>query len=60
MNGNILTLSTVLLKRYLPMSAVSLIPILGGLLAIIDVLFIFRKDKRCVHDLIAGSKVVKI
>ncbi|WP_315983015.1 hypothetical protein [Aliamphritea spongicola] len=26
----------------------------------IDNLFIFRKDKRCVHDLIAGTKVIEV
>jgi uncharacterized RDD family membrane protein YckC len=49
----------LLLKRYLPMSVVSIIPIAGSLLMLVDSLFIFRKNKRCVHDLIAGTKVVK-
>lgn len=26
---------------------------------LVDVLLIFREDKRCGHDLIAGTKVVK-
>ena len=30
----------------------------GQTLGLIDVLFIFRSDRRCVHDLIAGTKVV--
>ena len=33
----------------------SLIPIS---FLLIDVIFIFRKDRRCLHDLIAGSKVI--
>ncbi len=48
----------LLLKRYLPITVVSLIPVVGQLLILIDTLFIFRKDRRCVHDLIAGTKVV--
>ncbi|MEJ2694014.1 MAG: RDD family protein [Candidatus Thiodiazotropha sp.] len=48
----------LLLKRYLPMSLISLVPLIGSLLGLIDILFIFRKDRRCVHDLIAGTKVV--
>jgi uncharacterized RDD family membrane protein YckC len=46
--------------RYLPMNAVSLIPAAGPILSLVDVLFIFRSDRRCVHDLLAGTKVVKV
>lgn len=42
------------------------LPLIGGLLGVlsslyvlVDVLFIFRADRRCVHDLIAGTKVVR-
>jgi len=45
--------------RYLPISLVSIIPILGQILPLVDVLFIFRDDRRCVHDLIAGTCVIK-
>ncbi len=34
------------------------IPMVGGLYSLVDVLFIFREDKRCIHDLIAGTQVV--
>ncbi|WP_181373324.1 RDD family protein [Massilia glaciei] len=58
MNGNKPDLVTLLAKRYLSMSLISAIPGIGGLLAIVNILFIFRSDKRCVHDLIAGTQVV--
>lgn len=48
----------LLAKRYLPISIVSLIPLIGSLLMLINILFIFRKDRRCLHDLVAGTKVV--
>ena len=44
--------------RYVLVMLVGAIPVIGGLLGIIDFLFIFREDRRCVHDLIAGTKVV--
>ena len=39
---------------------ISGIPYLGGLYALIDVLFIFRDDRRCIHDLIAGTRVISV
>lgn len=44
--------------RYLPVWVVAYLPMLGGILPLIDALFIFRGDKRCIHDLIAGTQVV--
>lgn len=34
------------------------VPVVGILFFITDALFIFRQDRRCLHDLIAGTKVV--
>lgn len=60
LEGRLLNLSPMMVKRYLPISVAGVIPIIGQFLLIIDVLFIFRNDKRCIHDLIAGTKVVKV
>jgi len=35
------------------------IPLLGFFYTITDICFIFREDRRCIHDLIAGTHVVK-
>jgi len=45
--------------RYLPMQLVGNVPFVGPVLAIVNVLLIFRGDRRCGHDLIAGTQVVK-
>lgn len=36
------------------------VPFVGGIFWIVDSCFIFREDKRCLHDLIARTKVVKV
>lgn len=43
--------------RYLPVWVLNYVPV-GNLLVLVNYLFIFRSDKRCVHDLIAGTQVV--
>jgi uncharacterized RDD family membrane protein YckC len=58
LDGSVPSFATVILIRYLPITLVSLIPIIGPYLPLIDVVFIFRKDRRCIHDLIAGTQVI--
>ncbi|MGH8032363.1 MAG: RDD family protein [Luteimonas sp.] len=57
--GNKPPLGRLLGLRYLQIQLVSNIPLVGPLVAIINVLLIFRGDRRCGHDLIAGTKVVR-
>ena len=59
LDGNLPSFAPLILKRYLPIWALQLAPTLS-LLGLVNVLFIFRSDKRCIHDLIAGTKVVRI
>jgi uncharacterized RDD family membrane protein YckC len=35
------------------------IPMIGMVYSLVDICFIFREDRRCLHDLLAGTKVVK-
>lgn len=58
-DGQLLSLGRLVGLRFLPVWLVSMIPALGSILPLIDVLFIFRKDRRCVHDLIAGTQVIE-
>lgn len=48
----------VFLLRLLVPGLLSGIPYLGVVLWLVDLLFIFRDDRRCLHDLIAETKVV--
>jgi uncharacterized RDD family membrane protein YckC len=57
--NKILPLWKVFLVRYVPPAIVAMLPLVGVFLAIINDLFIFRKDKRCIHDHLAGTKVIK-
>ncbi len=50
----------LLLLRSLPITILSQIPIVGPWLGVFDVVFIFRKNKRCLHDYVAGTVVVKL
>lgn len=48
----------ILFRRYIPYSIVAVIPYIGYLLSILNILPIFGETRRCVHDRIADTKVV--
>lgn len=54
-NGGIIT--NVVMRAIVP-GLIGSIPMVGSVFALVDILFIFREDKRCIHDLIAGTRVV--
>lgn len=45
--------------RIFVMTALNMIPGVGQIIGLIDALMIFGKSRRCLHDLIAGTVVVK-
>jgi uncharacterized RDD family membrane protein YckC len=49
----------VALRAILP-EAIAFIPLVGFLFRLVDILFIFGAERRCVHDFIAGTKVVQV
>lgn len=59
LDGQRLSFGRLIALRYLSMQGAGLVPLIGPLLSIVNVLLIFRADHRCGHDLIAGTKVVK-
>ncbi len=59
-DGSRIEFTELVLKRLLPVWVISMIPYLGGFLGLVNVLAIFRENRKCVHDEIAGTKVIKI
>jgi uncharacterized RDD family membrane protein YckC len=54
------SLPTLLGTRYGVFEFGFLVPVAGELLVLFDTLAIFRRDRRCLHDLAAGTIVVKV
>ena len=48
----------VVVLRYLILKPIWMIPILGQLFVLADALFIFGDNRRCIHDLVARTKVI--
>ena len=48
-----------ILIRYLVYSIPGNIPVIGQLFSLVNILFIFGSEKRCIHDLAAKTRVVK-
>lgn len=57
-DGQEVAMWRIVLLRALPVAVLSVIP-LANLLVLVDVLFIFGRSRRCVHDYLAGTIVVK-
>lgn len=57
LEGNLPSLKHHLIKRYAVYFIPGQIPVVGQFISIINILFIFGKQKRCVHDFVAGTKV---
>ncbi|MFC5695974.1 RDD family protein [Pseudomonas sp. GCM10022186] len=59
LDGQVPELGGLLLKRYLVWWLLAYVPLVGVLLVLVDYLFIFRADRRCLHDQLAGTRVVQ-
>ncbi len=56
----ILPLWKVYCFRFLPQNLVMQLPLIGMIVGLADVLFIFRENRRCLHDYVARTRVVSI
>ncbi|MFO1000046.1 MAG: RDD family protein [Planctomycetaceae bacterium] len=56
--GQLVPLVPLYLKRNFSLQLLALIPLVGNFIALIDALMIFRASRKCLHDEIAGTKVI--
>ena len=47
-------------QRYMSQWLMGMVPVVGLLLRLVDIVLIFRADKRCLHDIIAKTKVIDL
>lgn len=57
-DGQLVPLVRLVALRSVSIWVISLLPVIGTILPMVDVLLIFRADRRCGHDMIAGTKVI--
>jgi uncharacterized RDD family membrane protein YckC len=57
-DGEKATFDRIVGYRLLPIWIISMVPLIGGLIALINVLFIFRESRKCLHDDIADTIVI--
>jgi uncharacterized RDD family membrane protein YckC len=58
-DGSRAGLARIIFIRDLPFRIVAMIPLIGGLFSLADPLFIFSESRRCLHDRLAGTIVMK-
>jgi len=58
-NGDTADFGRIALLRYLPTAFAQMVPVVGNIYPLLDVLLIFRNSRKCLHDNIADTIVVK-
>ncbi|MEW6747963.1 MAG: RDD family protein [Planctomycetota bacterium] len=59
LSGNLPNFGKILGLRYLILALVARIPFVGSLAGLVNALCIFGKERRCLHDYLAGTRVVE-
>ncbi len=57
-NGTAGFVKAVLLRGFVN-GLIGAIPLLGFIYSLVDICFIFREDRRCIHDMIGGTHVIQ-
>ena len=58
LTGETPSLARTVLLRYVVPSIIDMVPYVGFLFAMANPLFIFGEERRCLHDYIAGTRVI--
>ena len=58
--GETVTLGAILLKRYGFYFFIGLVPVIGGILNLVNAVTIFGSKKKCIHDMVGGTQVVDV
>lgn len=58
LSGEQVTGNTYLFLRMMPIWILTQIPVIGGIVAFVDTVLIFRSENNCLHDDIAKTRVV--
>jgi uncharacterized RDD family membrane protein YckC len=58
LSGNLPNFGKIVVFRYLILGLIAQIPIGGTVAVFVNPLFIFGKERRCLHDYMAGTRVV--
>jgi len=59
-DGRVVSGNRYIFARLLPIWIITQIPYIGGLFGLADALAIFRSERNCLHDDIAGTRVVDV
>ena len=58
LNGDRVSLGRLLGYRWFLVMAISIVPVVGTIFSVVNALFIFGNEQRCIHDYLADTKVV--
>jgi uncharacterized RDD family membrane protein YckC len=58
-NGDRCPASRIITHRILPIYIIQQVPVIGNIVGLVDALLIFRASKKCLHDDIADTIVIK-
>lgn len=56
--NELVPLGRLFFRRFAAIQLILAIPFIGNLIGLVDVLMIFRENRRCLHDVFANTKVI--